>query len=272
MTTQEQTIRVTVDLTNPGEFFACCGLLELGHRLWPGAQGWFAAETFCIAGTGAISQLLNAIIERTPAAILTLDNGLSVRPIIAPLMLTLSNDGAPTLLLDVWIRVGLAKNQATVMGNVPWNFWSGQQTSLGIWRMLASAAREQLQQFSAEDLTRLFEFRVPLSGRFGFEPGAAWNARDVGFSPNAQGMNVASSPIVELLAAVGVQRFRPAMSPDRQSFKYAVWQQPLEAPVAASYAAGFCGQHLKHFRGRVVSRGQYAALGRSTPLTGDTNE
>jgi len=30
----ESTIRVRVDPTNPGEFFACCGLLELADRLW----------------------------------------------------------------------------------------------------------------------------------------------------------------------------------------------------------------------------------------------
>ncbi len=32
---------IKVDVTNPGQFFACCGLLELAYRLWPGAQGWF---------------------------------------------------------------------------------------------------------------------------------------------------------------------------------------------------------------------------------------
>ena len=34
-------IRVRVDPTNPGQFFACCGLLELADRLWDGAEGWF---------------------------------------------------------------------------------------------------------------------------------------------------------------------------------------------------------------------------------------
>ena len=34
-------IQIPVDLTNPGQFFACCGLLELADRLWPGTEGWF---------------------------------------------------------------------------------------------------------------------------------------------------------------------------------------------------------------------------------------
>jgi len=50
----ESTIRIRVDATNPGEFFACCGLLELADRLWCSrqvngarvphgmlAEGWF---------------------------------------------------------------------------------------------------------------------------------------------------------------------------------------------------------------------------------------
>lgn len=37
----EPAIRVRVDPTNPGQFFACCGLLELADRLWGGVEGWF---------------------------------------------------------------------------------------------------------------------------------------------------------------------------------------------------------------------------------------
>ena len=46
---RNMSIRVTVDPTNPGQFFACCGLLELADRLWPGAEGWFEGREFCIS-------------------------------------------------------------------------------------------------------------------------------------------------------------------------------------------------------------------------------
>ncbi len=41
-------ITIPVDLTNPGQFFACCGLLELADRLWPAADviGGFSAPRF----------------------------------------------------------------------------------------------------------------------------------------------------------------------------------------------------------------------------------
>jgi CRISPR-associated protein Csx14 len=38
MSNHTPNIRIPVDLTNPGQFFACCGLLELADRLWPGAD------------------------------------------------------------------------------------------------------------------------------------------------------------------------------------------------------------------------------------------
>jgi CRISPR-associated protein Csx14 len=43
---REPNIHLRVDPTNPGQFFACCGLLELADRLWGGAEGWFYSQHF----------------------------------------------------------------------------------------------------------------------------------------------------------------------------------------------------------------------------------
>jgi CRISPR-associated protein Csb3 len=92
----------------------------------------------------------------------------------------------------------------------------------------------------------------------------------VGFSPNEQKIEVASSAAVELLATVGLQRFRPVVSGDRQSFEYATWGRPLAPPVAAAAAAAAIRvDPATRYRGRVVSRGSYAALGHSTVLRGE---
>jgi CRISPR-associated protein Csb3 len=37
----ESNVKIPVDLTNPGQFFACCGFLELASPFWPDADGWF---------------------------------------------------------------------------------------------------------------------------------------------------------------------------------------------------------------------------------------
>jgi len=267
MSNEEPTIRVAVDPINPGQFFACCGLLELADRLWPGARGWFCGGEFLVECKGRLRELLHALVAHRAEAITTLMNGLAVKPIIAPLRVLLNPNGGSTLLLDSWMRIGVDKGRPVVMGNSPWNFWSGQQTSSGIWNALCAEMKQQLQTLAEDRLPDLFTQRVLLSGRFGFDPGAAWGALDAGFSPNAQNLAVASSPAVELLAAVGIQRFRPLMSEDRQAFTYALWPIPLTPAVAACAAATVpITPRVVSFRGQVVGRGQYAALGYSTPL------
>jgi len=65
----EPAIQIPVDVTNPGQFFACCGLLELADRLWPGAEGWFEVgnrqTVFQIAASTAASLhklLINSVV------------------------------------------------------------------------------------------------------------------------------------------------------------------------------------------------------------------
>jgi CRISPR-associated protein Csx14 len=48
VTRGELAFTVKVDVTNPGQFFSCCGLLELSHRLWQGAAGWFSDSLFSV--------------------------------------------------------------------------------------------------------------------------------------------------------------------------------------------------------------------------------
>src|SRR5262249_37252967 len=55
-------IRINVDPTNPGQFFACCGLLDLADRLWPGAEGWFSGTSFLMACAGTLEGLLAAVV------------------------------------------------------------------------------------------------------------------------------------------------------------------------------------------------------------------
>src|SRR5579885_1814081 len=61
MSNPQPSITVNVETTNPGQFFACCGLLELADRLWPGAEGWFESERFCMSAGGSLNHLVRAI-------------------------------------------------------------------------------------------------------------------------------------------------------------------------------------------------------------------
>ncbi len=265
-------IRVRVDPTNPGHFFACCGLLEIADRLQDdGAEGWFSDKSFLVTGTCSLREVLDALVKNPPEEMTSLENGLQVKPLIAPLRLSLPGDRH--LVLDAWMTFGREKGQVVAIANPPWNFWSGQQTSMRIWKALSAALQAQMSSREPFLTEKIFFATIPLSGRFGFDPGAAWEALDVGFSPNEQNIKVSSSPVVEMLAAVGIQRFRPRMSSDREGFEYGTWGRPLPPSVASAAAA--CAVTVPpsvRFRARVVSRGSYAALGRAVMLRGGRHE
>ncbi len=264
------TIRVAVDPANPGQFFACCGLLELADRLWPGAEGWFEDGTFCVACGGTLPDVLGALTARLPEKVIRLENGLDVDEPIAPLRLALVGSEEVTLTLDSWTTIRIEKGKPTVASNPPWKFWGGHQKSHGIWTGLRDALVDQLRKLDPGSLPGLFTQRLPFKGQFGFDAGPAWQPLDVGFSPNEQNMKVASSPAVELLAAVGVQRFRPRVT-DRTTVMYATWGQPLTTAISAACAIGVIpAEPVRRYRCRVMDRGQgYAALSYSTPLQGD---
>jgi CRISPR-associated protein Csx14 len=269
------TIRINVDVTNPGQFFACCGLLELADRLWPGSEGWFAEgdKEFEIACGGALAEVLAVLVMDPPAVIERWTcNGLEIAPIIAPLAFSFDGGVTKDLILDAWTRIALVKGVVQAISNVPWNFWAGQQTSMRIWTGLRAELVSQLDQLTPDKYASLFSQRLLQKGRFGFDPGPAWNALDVGFSPNDHTMEVESSPATELLAAFGLQRFRPVMNDERDGFDYFTWHNLYSPPVAAAAMAGAIqDRNSFRYRGTVINRGQYAALGYAYPINEGDN-
>src|SRR6266481_6083629 len=61
-------IKIEIDLMNPGQFFACCGLLELADRLWGAAEGWFDGTVFGLRPQGPVeaataTALLDSVVN-----------------------------------------------------------------------------------------------------------------------------------------------------------------------------------------------------------------
>lgn len=272
----QPTITIPVDLTNPGQFFACCGLLELADRLWPGAEGWFEADHFCIRFDGTLRTLLACLILDPPQALSFVCGTLPVKPIVAPLALTLDAAISDRFVLDFWTKIITKSGLVQAVASPPWNMWSGNQKSLPIWLQL----RDQLRVLIAGDeptktkprtdtqLLNLLRQTRPLTGRFGFDSTAAWNAQEVGFSPNDQGMAVESSPATELLAAVGLQRFKPVI--DNGVVQYQLWNNAASPAIAAAFACGGIQHSGAPFRFEIVDRGQYSAFGKARPMKGDS--
>jgi CRISPR-associated protein Csb3 len=69
------------------------------------------------------------------------------------------------------------------------------------------------------------------------------HALDTGFSLDALGAETVAHPAVELLALIGLQRFRPVVTPSKEPkvkaiVEYCTWPQPIGVVVAAAAACG----------------------------------
>ena len=100
---------------------------------------------------------------------------------------------------------------------------------------------EGLQQLWQEQRQALLEAPLdvvtPMGGSFNFDPRGAWTAIDAGYSPNTQKDGIAASPVVEILAAIGLEHARPDQYETRR-VRYAVWGHPLPPMLGRAALAG----------------------------------
>ena len=89
---------------------------------------------------------------------------------------------------------------------------------------------------------RPFHVLTSMGGSFNFDPRGAWTAIDAGYSPNDQQHSVAASPVVEMMAAIGLEHARPEVDQNgkEKSARYAAWGELL-SPLLARAALSGCG-------------------------------
>lgn len=82
-----------------------------------------------------------------------------------------------------------------------------------------------------------FDVLTPMGGSFNFDPRGAWTAIDAGYSPNEHKHAIQASPVVEFLAAWGLEHARPVEFGVRQ-VRYAVWRGNVSPPLARAALTG----------------------------------
>ena len=237
-------LRVRLDPLNPGQFFACCGLMELIELEHPGALGWFELDRtrprvaeFVIDGT--CLEGLSAILGRLKVARPEFSDTGPEAP-VRPAEI-LYNGG--TLTLDWWLDE--FRGETTNL-----KCWAGQVTTRNLFT-------ELLPLLDSESTGGdLFERSRMAKAKFGVDPRSAWNTLDFGFSPNEHGRDAATFPAVEVLAAVGLQGFRPDAR-KRDTVGYGLWLEPLPAAVARlAFRAGWDGLPRRNYTFSIAKRGQ----------------
>lgn len=251
--THSNTIRVNLDLTNPGQFFACCGLLELADRFWDGAEGWFSERRFQVRAMKPIANCtLKTLADRLRAARLT--NTMSEHQLRRRQELSAMRTNErrrmsgheeekkeldslwreePIVLHDPFnIRIDWFLDGST--GGSSFKTWAGQQSVIDIAAAMKQAADEAPTEVSTGDdwLTWTTD-RDDLGFKLDSDLGAQASDLDIGFSMDPLGIKRRTRPFIELFAFIGLQRFRPLPHSKENRFTYVAWTTPLAPQVGA---------------------------------------
>ena len=300
-TTPEPSFSLNVDVTNPGQFFACCGALELAHRLWPGTEGWFQKggcmfhltcggdpsanldrlmRNFCeseITGLSQAERQERATLEAEKRRLKKEGKGLSPDQEQRRKALGAAARKGDLLIGDPfgvrldWWQTG--DDDAAVPKT-----WAGPQEIERVARATQEGMREITAWETALDYATVMreaaDSRKTKRGKpkkvepFYFDARRFADALDVGYSLDVQKAETVAHPAVELLCLVGLQRFRPAPAA-KWEFAYAAWFDPLPAPVAAAVVGGAVvppssERYVFRFQFRDNQR-RYKAFGFATP-------
>ncbi|WP_437202913.1 type I-G CRISPR-associated protein Cas8g2 [Planctomicrobium sp. SH664] len=297
--TPATSLRMDVDLANPGQFFACCGLLELADRIWKGAEGWFENHTFhlrpvqpCenVSGEGLLRELAGCRLTNSmsPEDIIRLEELSALSGKVRSQTPGLDDEKAllekkrreePILLLQPFnIQIDWFRDSRS--GGSRYKTWAGQQSVLDIATSMKQAlatpdwlARPPGDWFftSSTDCGLPFNFDSDLGGQgsgldvgFSFDPLAASALTRI--EPSAR-------PGLEFFAFVGLQRFRPRQFKKENRFRYRCWNVPFTPQIASVAACGELPVAGETFEFRLLYRTKYLkSFLPAVPFTGEINE
>lgn len=265
-------VTIPVDLRNPGQVFACLGLMEAAEVLCGPAEGGFQYEggetrtrfrlsvpggqdpvvavvRFLASAKGkALAPVRSGLAAKEPG-VETLEVPGNVFPCPEPdtpsaLPVLLQGSGGHGLPLEHWADVPRS-------GRDNLKFWAGSGGYSG-----AALARDALDLIAGLEATGLnevaadpFACDAPQSSSFRFDWRRDYIPLDVGFSPNRHAaITMIGYPLVELLAAIGLQHARPERL-KKLSYRYGVSSAVLPTLfVRAALGARPLGFPMRVFR------------------------
>lgn len=255
---------VPVDLYNPGQVFACLGLMEAAEILLGDAEGgfdWRDGENthFVIRAAGDADPLLTVLrflraakaeavapcdsdLRAKEPGVETLSEEAGVYPCPTPdspsaLPCRLTDPSGQTLPISYWLS-------GTELDNV--KFWAGMAGYSGtalvrdLLLPVRSWSDNQLKAVAADPFGNLDPETAsyPQSSNLRFDYRGGTIPFDAGFSTNAHGQyTMMGFPLVDVLAALGLEHARP-VRPDRRNklaYTYTIW--PVTLPLVLARAA-----------------------------------
>jgi CRISPR-associated protein Csx14 len=258
---------IPVYLHNPGQVFACLGFLEAAEILCGPATGgfdWNENERFVLEAEGAenpveavLQFLANVTIyqlaphgwvdppkqklkktkieeaetEENANAFKIADSFPAREGARMALPIHLGGGNWPIVQLGHWAD-GSSRNS--------FKLYAGNRSAAKIAADMLGLIREIWKSQRDSLLHKPLDTLCPMGGSFNFDPRGAWTAIDTGYSPDihkVKGGNVLASPVVELMAAWGMEHARPNEYDVRQ-VRYAVWRSSLPPMLARAAVSG----------------------------------
>lgn len=279
------TVRIKADVTNPGQFFACCGLLELAARIDPEASGYFDQDSFLInadidAVLADFFECHVSVITSDASIASVIDHGEEAaddpdvdpdRGRIHPMLLSKPFN----LMLDWWNSEGAQEQKLKT-----WT--AGQRVTDLLLRHHKKQNRKGKTHFTAVPSMRehfakavreypqdWLRAALPIEAPMAFSYDSRLsrnNALDLGHT-NAGVL--AFSPAVDVLVLIALQRFRPRVLTLWSRNQFCTWRQPLPVEVAAVAALGVIPQLVlgcyEFPIKRRDSQGRFKLFGHATP-------
>lgn len=282
--TTHTTASIPVDLNSPGQVLACMGFLEAADVLLGGVEAQFdwtePQATFVLRADGGNDPfvvvleflVMAKLVELTPVGyaeggpsatdeegdegllLSEFDHGVDsgddgagatqVR-IVTPAFPAGEGDRntLPVQFVDGRHRITVS-HWADGSSRERCKLYSGNRSARLIASNMVAAVRLLWRTKKASLLKAPLDVVIPIKGKFNFDPRAGWAAIDAGYSPKEQGHGVDASPVVELLAAIGLEHTRPMVVATTDpglrktlygKASYTVWGQSL--PPMLSRAA-----------------------------------
>jgi CRISPR-associated protein Csb3 len=274
---------IPVDLLNPGQVFACVGLMEATEQLCGPCSGAFVGHR---AESGASFEIVTASSEQPVNEVLDFlwhARAVAVGPWRSRLKVTEPNvhtipaidtiypcaeprmpNALPIVLISDRVSSGIAvEHWADASKRDKLKLWAGAGGYSG-----AALAHDALAALAAiddqarEDARRdPFSVQAPMTSSFRFDWRRDYIPLDAGFSPNRHRatLRMVGYPFVELLAAIGLQHARPArITPrDKLAYRYAVSGERLPTSFVRAVLGGSnLGFPVRRFRMQLGWPGQ----------------
>lgn len=275
---------IPVDLFNPGQVFACLGFMELAELLLGDVEAAFdwgdpKRVQFKLSVAGNKNPVETVLDFLTMAAVTPIRptqvdgpwplEAIESEEFPAPLSELLRSDKKGYTSSALPIRLESEGNTFTISnwlegdGRKSLKLFAGQQVASKLMKNALDGDPSRPGTVGISQLSPPPDAPFlcgPVGGRFGYDARGAWEAIQIGSSLDEQGATLLVSPVVEALAAIGLEYTRPIFL-STYEILYAAWRCTLPtslARVAFTQADNLMSRnHFRFFRAYLGNDKQY---------------